>query len=186
MKFRPRFWLIIFGMVFLLSQVSAGTLTNFPYYEQEKTEWCWAATSEMVLVYYGWKGTQDEIGQLGTDGVNTWNWLYGQTSNPTRYGVNLILQTLNNKIQSEPVEDKVTFNEIKQNISKGNPVPIRWGWDNGGGHILIIAGYTSSNQTVELYDPWPGNGHATVKYSWVKSGDQHTWTHTLLVWLLSS
>jgi len=154
---------------------SFGTVLNVPQIYQEQTNWCWCATSEAVLEYYCFLLTQTEIAAWATPGQpNTWNWLYGSSSNPTRLGVNLILDHFG-AISCVTCDYLLPQLTVQDEIDSSRPIPIRWGWDSGGGHILAIKGIEGNN--VYLMDPWYG---ATINtYSWVCDGNSHTWTHSL-------
>ena len=65
---------------------------------QEQDEWCWAATSQAILEYYGTVKTQDEIAAVRDPGaLDIPNFLYGYgtypaCSGPICNGVNRILK----------------------------------------------------------------------------------------------
>lgn len=142
--------------------------------QQEMTNWCWAATSQSVLRYYGFDFTQTQIAVYGTDGANEWNWLYGSTENPTRRGIDLILYNFGN-IETISYERSFSFAEGENEINHSKPLFVRWGWNSGGGHFVVLKGL--EDDTAYLMDPWYG---ATINsYSWVLSGGGHTWTHSL-------
>ena len=67
---------------------------------------------------------------------------------------------------------------VKSELSYGRPFIFRWGWTSGGGHFLVGHGITSTDTMLYYMDPWFGNGLSIAQYSWVVSGDDHTWTHT--------
>lgn len=172
-KKRCHFTLLI---LFLLNATAAyATTLNVSQKYQEETQWCWAACSEAILEYYGTSKTQTEIAEYGTEGVNTWNWLYGSTpGDPPRNGVDLILDYYGS-ISSDPLDRYLSQVEVQSEIDYGRPSVIRWGWDSGGGHIVVV--YGIEDATVYLMDPWYGPTVDT--YSWVVSGSSHTWTHSL-------
>lgn len=141
---------------------------------QEQSQWCWAATSQAVLEYYSISRTQTEIAQYGTDGANIWNWLYGSSTSPTRNGVVLILNYFGS-ISSTAYAQWFTYEFICSELGNQRPIPIRWAWDGGGGHILVIHG--AVDNLVYLMDPW--YGPTINSYTWVREGSSHTWTHSL-------
>ena len=57
---------------------------------------------------------------------------------------------------------------------------VRWGWDSGGGHMLVIRGYTSDPGylVVSYIDPLQSY-YSSGTYDWMKSGSGHTWTHDM-------
>ena len=138
-------------------------------------QWCWAGVSEAILNYYGKYPTQQQIGNYGTEGVNTWNWLWGETSNPTRRGVNLILQ--NWGVSSTYGGYAMSFSQVQNRINAGQPFVIRWWWTDtaDSGHVVAGRGYEGNN--IYYMDPWDGDQIAT--YVWVVAGGGHQWTHSL-------
>ncbi len=141
---------------------------------QNQTQWCWAGTSKAVLDYYGFNYTQEQIALYGTNGTNDWNWLYGESSGPTRRGINLILMHFGS-LATTSYTRALTLSESTAKINEVKPFFIRWGWSSGGGHFVVGHGFSGS--TLYLMDPWYGPTINT--YSWVVSGSSHTWTHSL-------
>lgn len=176
MKFIRIAMITTFLFLILTAAVFAEVLVlPVPQRYQEKANWCWAASSEMVLEYFGrYKISQTMIAAYGTKGADTWNWLYGKSSNPTRRGVNMILNRfgpIRNWVTRRALSLKETTNLIKDRELS----IIRWGWDSGGGHIIVIHGV--SDNMVFVKDPW--NGSFFADYNWVLSGGSHTWTDTV-------
>jgi hypothetical protein len=151
-----------------------GKILNVSQNYQSQTNWCWAATSKSVLSFYGYNYTQEQIALYGTDGANEWNWLYGQSTNPTRRGINLILMYFGS-ISTYSDSWALTLEESIANIEEDKPFFIRWGWTSGGGHFVVTRGIETN--MFYLMDPWYGPTINT--YDWVMSGSSHTWTHTL-------
>ncbi|PKN79020.1 MAG: hypothetical protein CVU48_06555 [Candidatus Cloacimonetes bacterium HGW-Cloacimonetes-1] len=142
--------------------------------QQEMTNWCWAATSQSVLRYYGFGFSQTQIAAYGTDGANDWNWLYGSSENPTRRGIDMILYNFGG-LQTLSFDRSFSFAESESDINNSKPLFVRWGWNTGGGHFVVLKGLEDNN--AYLMDPWYG---ATINtYPWVLSGSGHTWTHSL-------
>ncbi|HOH79806.1 MAG TPA: C39 family peptidase [Candidatus Cloacimonadota bacterium] len=165
----------ILAICLLLGSVYASaTVLNVPQIYQTQTQWCWAATSQAMLQYYGYYFTQNEIAQYGTDGANEWNWLWGSTTNPTRRGIDLIMQYFAN-LSTSPYGRSLSLAESASFIDADRPFYVRWGWDSGGGHFLVAHGVESS--TMYLMDPW--YGPTINSYAWTLSGGGHTWTHSL-------
>ena len=164
------------ALLALLLAAPAGwaAVLNVPQRNQEKDQWCWNASSQMILLYYGRSYTQTAIANWAVGGRNVPNFIYG--SDATRKGVDLILRQFGN-ISSTGMGSAMSLAQLTGEMNAGRPVVIRWGWSNGGGHILVAHG--TSGSTVYLRDPWPANGPTVNTYAWVYSGSGHTWTHTL-------
>jgi len=143
---------------------------------QEQDQWCWAGSSQAILRYYWKRLAQTDIAAYGTEGQNIWNWLWGQSTDPTRRGIDLIL-THFATIATTTYSRALTQTEIGTEINASRPFVIRWGWDSGGGHFVVARGLTGD--MAYLMDPWPDNGPTVNTYDWVVRGGTHTWTHTL-------
>ena len=133
-----------------------------------------AGVSQAILEFHGVVRSQTEIAAYGAEGQNTWNYLYGSGSNPTRRGVDLILNHFAG-IAGTGLSSALSQSVLAGQIGSGRPPVIRWGWDSGGGHHVVARGI--EGDTVYLMDPW--SGPTINSYSWVSRGGGHTWTHTL-------
>lgn len=169
-----RYLLIVLMPLVLAPSISISAVLDIPQKYQEEDQWCWAACSEAVLDYYGTIRTQTDIAQYGTGGANIWNWIYGSTLNPTRRGIDLILLHFG-EISSMGRPTVLSQATVQGEIDGGRPIVIRWGWDSGGGHHLVVRGIEPDS--IYLMDPW--NGPTINSYSWVCDGANHTWTHSL-------
>ncbi|MBD3271652.1 MAG: hypothetical protein GF384_03830 [Elusimicrobia bacterium] len=165
---------ILLLVIAVITMPGYADVLNVPQKYQEENQWCWAGTSQAILEYYGFVYTQTEIAQYGTGGDNTWNWLYGETTSPTRRGIDLILDYFGN-ITTQPYNYALSQTLVTQEIDADRPFVVRWGWTSGGGHFVV--GHGIENSTMYLMDPWSG---ATIDdYDWVVSGSGHVWTHSL-------
>jgi hypothetical protein len=169
----------------LCADAALATILNVQMCYQEQDQWCWAATSQAILEYYGVIETQTEIADYGTPGTpDTWNYLYGTETDPTqpeRNGVDLILDHFAGLTTTRYTHSLVQTAVSKQ-INILRPIAIRWLWNGTtSGHILAIRGIAGNN--VYLMDPW--NGDAEIaSYNWVVSSGGaggHTWTHSLTI-----
>jgi len=186
--------LSLVGIFMLLSLMGATSLLYsdvtlaVPEIFQEHSNWCWDASSQAALFYYGQYPSQCEIADYAWNttrcctvsgdfyaslkGCNKANWLYG-TDGSTQ-GI-----LANWGVSSTAVEDYRTWSECVQDLDNGSPVVMRWGWSSGGGHMLVLYGYISSGSYLKYVDPWPGEGYTTSLYTYVVSSEDHDWTHTL-------
>jgi hypothetical protein len=154
-------------------------ILEVPVCGQEQSEWCWAGTSQAMLEYYGYFYSQYEIAEYGTEGANIWNWLWGSSTDPTRRGIDMILEYFGD-IDSAPYAYALSLAQSSAEICGLHPFVIRWGWTGGGGHFLVGHGVSDSNM-LHYMDPLPiGYGGAHVaSYDWVVLGSNHEWTHSL-------
>ena len=152
----------------------ADVSLNLDQCYQEQTQWCWAGVTQSVLRFYGQNLPQTTIAAYGTDGANEWNWLHGESTNPTRRGINMILEHFAG-VNSTIYLYALSAGKAESLMQENRPIFIRWGWDSGGGHFVVPKAINGSNWT--LMDPWYGPTINT--YSWVVSGSGHAWTHSL-------
>jgi hypothetical protein len=171
--------LVVWSVCGLLwAHAAFATVLNVPQKYQEKSYWCWAASSQAILEYYRTQKTQTAIALYGTEGVNTWNWLSGTSphtsTDPERNGIDLILQHFA-KLATTHHWLYFSQEKVQSEISARRPFVIEWRWDSGGGHFVVAKGITGDYMT--LMDPY--NGPTINTYSWVRRGGGHTWTDTL-------
>lgn len=177
--------------LFVFSFNVNAQILNVPQVIQEQDQWCWAGVSKSVLDYYGFPLNQCEIAEYArqsiswynfgsTDccvnpnlGCNYWNYNWGNAGS-----IQDILIHFGN-IQNTGQGSALTLNQITTQISNGRPFIIRWGWTSGGGHFVVGHGITGSD--VSYMNPWPGEGLHIGTYTWLKSGSNHTWTHTNII-----
>ncbi len=178
MKSKFAFQLSIFAVFILLvsSSLSAAVL-NVPERFQECSQWCWAGVSQAIFAYYRIFLTQQEIAAYGTNGYNTWNYLYGSDGESPYYrkGINMILN--NWGLSCVYGDYTMTQNGVLLQINSGRPFVIRWGWTSGGGHFVVGRGI--EGDYVYYMDPWPSQGYQIELYSWVVDDGSHKWTHSL-------
>jgi hypothetical protein len=157
---------------------------------QEQNQWCWAAVTRSVLAYYGHDISQCSIAEYTrsvatwhdfgptncctdpTKGCNYWNYIFGPAGS-----IKDLLQKLGN-LPGTNHTGALTKAQIQAEIdTNSRPFVIRWVWSYGGGHFLVAHGLVGD--TMSYLHPWPGEGLKTGSYSWVVSGGNHTWAHTL-------
>lgn len=146
---------------------------------QEKNQWCWAASCQAVLEFYGISETQTNIAIYGAGGNNVWNYLWG-SGDPGdgifRRGCDLIINHFGG-VSGSGFTGVLTAGQLQAEIDALRPAIINWSWDSGGGHILLARGMIGNN--VYLMDPW--YGPSVNDYDWVVSGGGHTWQWTFQI-----
>jgi hypothetical protein len=160
----------------LWANAAFATILTVQQHYQEKDNWCWAATSQAILEYYGTVKTQTQIAQYAVPGgANETNYLFG-SSETAYHGVDEILMHFAG-LGSTGAYRYLTEAALTNQINLSRPVGLYWSWDSGGGHILAAKGI--DGDTVYLMDPWYGPTINT--YSWVvrSNSDGHTWTESL-------
>ena len=129
---------------------------SITWYEQKKSNWCLAATAQMLGKYYNGSKTQAQISEyVMGNSTNNSAATNTQVSKAIKYatGKNYILAT------------PLTYNEIRSFIGdKSIPLGIRMVWSGVNGHILVMSGYNNTGSKVTLVDPASGCGKSSYDY----------------------
>lgn len=146
---------------------------NFPTVQQEKTNWCWAASGCAVIEYYGTR-----VSQAGF--VRT---LRGNENNEGGTMADIQQGLLNYSISSTLLSSALTLAQIRMSTySSRQPVIAGIAWTAGGGHAVVVIGYIDDpnldDRTVIYMDPWYGE-ILTSEYSEFASSDTQTWIESL-------
>jgi len=187
----------------LLSFLTAGffvsvnaQILNVQSEIQDYDQWCWAASSQCILAYYGFPEQQCTIAEYAretatfnnfgavncctdaTQGCNYWDYNYGYTGS-----IQDLLVHFGN-IQNTGIASALTPSEITTELQNNRLFVIRWGWSTGGGHFLV--GYGINGNNLYYMNPWFGEGLKISTIAYVDSGvggtgtstATHIWTHT--------
>ncbi|MBS0425533.1 MAG: C39 family peptidase [Proteobacteria bacterium] len=162
----------IWGKLFSSKQLS------FNMQSQTESNWCWAATSTSVSHFYWlwstWTQCRVANGELGhSDCCN----------NPVPSACNIpwyldkALTRTNNFVS---MMGQASFQQVKDEIDAGRPVGTRIGWNGGGGHFMVIYGYSRvlNLEYFDIDDPIYGKSHLTVSDFASNYQGSGTWTHT--------
>jgi hypothetical protein len=143
---------------------------------QQKSNWCWAATGNSIAAFYGKSYSQNQFCNLA----------FGNSQNATCPNNQATLANDQQAFRSigisagSYVSSTLGFSTVVSEIAAGRPVMTRIGWSSGGGHMMDIIGYDSSDSTIEYYNPWPDDPRYNYStYTWYRSNSQFTWTHSL-------
>lgn len=172
----------------------ADNILNVNQKMQEKDQWCWSASCQAVLEFYGINVSQSVIANYGTGSRNVPDYLWGwdnvwDNSAQIYYrknGCDLILANFGN-ISASGFNGILSQSALTAEMDAGRPVFVNWQWSGtSNGHILIARGVKDGN--VYLMDPYYGPTIGT--YSWVTngltSGSTHIWQWTLKLSTASS
>lgn len=151
------FLLLLFLVFSFSSTVHAGTL-SVTRYEQEKTNWCWAACAKMMGKYVsGTTYSQSQIcSKIKGSIVNT-SASDTEVSNALKYTTG----------KSIAMYSKLTYSQFVQEIdSQNTPVTIAMFWPSSlSAHNLVVSGCGYGGQTLRLVDPASDCGTAWYSYS---------------------
>ncbi len=164
------------ALVTAITGAASGGVLEVKQKYQEQSQWCWAATCQSALEFYGIAQSQTTIANYGTGGANVWNYLWGADTHDGVFcrGCDQILSQFA-AIQSTGSGAAMSAPALQTEIDALRPVVVNWAWDSGGGHILLAYGMSGSN--VWLMDPF--YGPSISDYAWVNRGSGHTWQWTL-------
>lgn len=166
---KMRFFSLVLTLVMLFSAaatVSAATL-DVTRVKQAKTNWCWAATSEMIGNYMNSSSSRtqwDVVAHIkGSDYPNK-----GGTTSDITAGI----KYASKDVVTYTYGSTLSWSKHTTNIDNGNPIAVWMNWDSGGAHALVCAGTKTTGGSNYLYivDPWENNTSQWYKYDSLKNG----------------
>jgi hypothetical protein len=175
------------GMMFAVPAFAQYGMLNVPLTTQEHSQWCWSASSKAVLSVYKKYPSQCQIVNWAFglnyacgNGTFYWNSYANQPNN--MYGSNGSVQNILNAwgVSNGAYNVASSWSSVVWDINARRPFVMRYGWTNGGGHIMVGRGYQTYAGVNYLYimDPWPGEGLTYRTYNSAVSAADHRWTHT--------
>lgn len=164
---------IISGKLFSSKQLAFNMQT------QTQSNWCWAATSTSVSHFYWFWSTWTQCrvanGELGhsdccgspVPSACNVPWYLDKALTRTHNFVSIIGQ-------------QASFQQVREEIDAGRPVGARIGWNGGGGHFMVIYGYSRflGMEYFDIDDPIYGKSHLAVSDFANNYQGSGTWTHT--------
>ncbi|MFI6983734.1 papain-like cysteine protease family protein [Embleya sp. NPDC050154] len=144
--------------------------------KQEKSQWCWVASGLTIAKYQGYGTTQTDFCTRAA----------GRNSNLSCDNQPATLQDMANgwaslgmKQTGIGLSSAASFNQVSTDVKAARPIGARIGWASGGGHMNVVYGYDTSNNTIAVGDPWPN----TTTYTWWNyndyvSNNSFKWTHS--------
>jgi len=155
---------------------TCGNPINFTMQQQQQTQWCWAAVSTSINLYYHPASGQTQCAVANVEMNQTTccqNGSSAQCNQP--WFLDQALQIVGNLNAWSP--GKATFFTVKTEINNCRPFCLRIAWNGGGGHFVTVYGYsTIPQQRLNIADPWYGS--SVVPYTPFPSRYQGggTWT----------
>jgi hypothetical protein len=152
-------------------------LQNFLRIPQEKSNWCWAAATDMVAEYYYRQTKEVKQCELASN-------LFGLSdcckSDPSSSSgkcnqgcevtdVSAVFETL--KIEAQFRNRSLTLKELQLEIDAKRPVQVGFEWTGGGGHVVIVIGYgrDEAGDFLIVNDPLDKYQRAVVSYVSLKN-----------------
>ena len=151
----------------------------FTMQHQQQTQWCWAAVSTSVSLYYDTSSTWTQCTVVNAELGQTTCCQNGSTSacNQPWY-LDLALQRTGNLDGFSG--GTTSFADIRTQIDAGRLLGARIGWSGGGGHFAVIEGYKPGpgDQRVAIDDPWYGASDITYNTFATSYQGTGSWTHS--------
>ena len=151
---------------------------TFDMEAQTQSNWCWAATSKSVSQYYwhrsSWTQCSIANAELGHSDC---------CSSPVPAPCNVpwfLDSALSRTRNFVSISGPCTFEQLRAQIDSGRPVGARIGWSGGGGHFMVIYGYTYGLgfEWIDIDDPIYGKSHMSLDDFTNRYQGNGTWTHT--------
>lgn len=146
---------------------------NISMQKQEKTQWCWVASGLTIAKYHGHGSTQADFCTRAKP-------YYGCDNHPaTLDDMARAWGSLGMTHTGTGLSSAATFNQVLTEVKASRPLGARIGWSSGGGHMNVIYGFDTSNNTIGVADPWPNaTTYTWWNYSDYVSNNSHKWTHS--------
>lgn len=134
--------------------------------KQEKSNWCWAASSVGILKYYGINKTQTQfVTYVKGSAVN-------QTAGDSEANAGLEYYGKPGTVSTSSLSYSQVYTKIYTN---NDPIYAGWSWTAGGGHAVVIMGINNANGSDVYYED-PGDGaRYRTSHSWMVNGGGHVW-----------
>ncbi len=162
----------VLGILFASKQLA------FDMQAQTQSNWCWAATATSVSHFYWLWSTWS---QCGVANAELGHGDCCHASVPSHCNVAWYLdRSLTRTNNFVSITGQVAFSQIQAEIDAGRPVGARVGWSGGGGHFMVIYGYSRvlGTEYFDIDDPIYGKSHLSVADFASSYQGSGTWTHT--------
>jgi hypothetical protein len=173
-----------------------GAVVDVPEIFQQEGHWCWAASSQCVLQFYGIYESQCKIANFArihhgwgdcdccvapsNPICNQGNYDFGW-----RTGDGDIVDILKyyGNIDCDKRNSALSWNDAESQINSGRPFTIFWTWTTGGGHFMVGFGCVVENNIgmLQYMDPRSGYGYTISNITWVQESSDHQWSSTMLM-----
>ena len=152
----PLLVLSLAGAAFSTDPVPYRLLSMRTHY-QEQSSWCWAASDEMVLDFFGRDQAQCQIADVAK--ANGMCGVPGTCCGGNYYACNLGCSPLiGNIVPSISWSQAISWGTATGEIDLGRPFIFVWNWDTGGSHAMVAKGYFNSPYFwIEAADPIRGD-----------------------------
>jgi hypothetical protein len=164
--------------VSVLGRLFRSKHLSFNMQAQTQSNWCWAATSTSVSHFYWFFShwTQCKVANAELGHTDCCHSPVPSDCNVPWY-LDRALTRTNNFVS---IAGPAGFQQVKDEIDAGRPVGARIGWSGGGGHFMVIYGYSIvfGVEYFDIDDPIYGKSHLTVTDFSNNYQGSGSWTHT--------
>src|SRR5262245_50136888 len=131
---------LIYWLLCLLAWLRRWRRLSFAMQHQQQTQWCWAAVSTSVSLYYDPSSTWTQCTVVNAELGQTTCCNNGSSAacNQPWY-LDLALTRTGNL--TAVTGGTTTFAGIRSEIDAGRLLGVRIGWSGGGGHFVVLEGY---------------------------------------------
>lgn len=163
--------IVILFMSFSVSVFAASKLLGVSEIDQNKTNWCWAACSEMIGKYYNGGSNRDQY-----DIVKK---IKGNTNNQPGTVSDIcaaIKYVSNDSVTFTGQYSALSFSSCRNEIDGSDPFIVWLQGKNGAiGHVVIASGYKTGNTNyLYILDPSPNNDGQYISYTGLINGTTGT------------
>ena len=166
--------LSIFAVGSSPAYATAKYLSTVVPVKQAKSNWCWAASGEMVEKHFS--GTLSQWANV--------DYIYPGENYPNKaasiYQTDQAIDHFqrvgeNGNITLNPL----SFTAVKYQTNENGPIVTFWAWYSGGGHVVVCRGYDDASPGyVYWVDPGDGYGHKNT-FSWFDNDGSHDWIYSI-------
>jgi hypothetical protein len=172
-------------------RAKGDTVLAVPLSGQQMDNWCWDASCQMLLSYFGTSVSQQAIADWAVAGADIGNNLDADGFGPFRIpGTSVVFSKKGCKqvlshfggVASD-VTGALSKDEVNTAMAQNRPAILAIVWNSGGGHAVVLRGEAEvdGDMYLSINDPWPQTGRpeindvdtgssALVLYEAVKSG----------------
>jgi hypothetical protein len=153
---------------------------DFRMQHQRHSNWCWAAVSASVALFYqpAGKWTQCAVANNGLDRKDCCRKGVGGKCNVIGHLQNAL--TVVGHATTPPfVVGAVGFDRAQAEIDRGRPLGVRTEWAGSeAGHFVTIVGYHRAVELLTVDDPLYGRTHVDYRTFCIDYRGSGTWTHS--------
>ena len=171
--------LLITGMLFIGTSMAGASVFTLPNFKQERSNWCWAASSLMIINYLtGSKPSQCSVVKKGKASTSCPN-------EPGSFG-----RDIQRALDAYGITDgwrvggPTAESVARTLIDQKRPIMVRYGYHSSGkrtGHVVVLRGYTWNPGGKYYTYSWNDPASGTIKsgrYTYLVNNSTWQWTHS--------